>query len=74
MLASFVELALFLQRPSQRQMRNRAIGLELDHPLPTGDRFKRLFHVIVQLGHPLPDICVVGLELYPLLDPNERIG
>ena len=49
-------------RPASAQpsaeMGRGPIGIERDHPLPAGDRLGRLFHLVVQLGQPLPEVDV----------------
>ena len=49
-------------------------GLEGDHPLPAGNRLAGLFHLVVKLGQPLPEVGLVGLELDGLLQPDQRVG
>ncbi len=58
-LASLVEPRFVLQRPAQGDMRRGPIRIQRDHPLPAGDRLGRLFHFVVQLGQPLPEVDVL---------------
>ena len=63
-----------LQGPAQREMRPRSIRVEGEHALPAGNRLAGLFHLVVQLGQPLPEVGVVGLELDGLLQPDQGVG
>ena len=54
-------------------MRRCPIRLERNHAFPARDRLAGFLHLVVQLGQPLPEIDLGGLELDRLLQPDEGV-